>query len=125
MYHEWGDETFDWRALAAAGEYIRKYVRRYSLCSLMYKEKYGSLRYEWIFPPYGGIYIYMRSKIYRWWNHCWLYRKWTNLGWLVLKRAVFNAIEKWPHIKDELLSDLAANEKLVGTEIHKKYWTSV
>lgn len=52
--HIWGDEWFEKHGneLYAAEEYICKYVKRWSGCILISKEKYGTLRYEWVFPPW-------------------------------------------------------------------------
>lgn len=123
--HYWGDEWFDKHGddLYTAQRYISTHVKRYSRCNLISKEKYGTIRYEYILPPYGALFI--RNRVHRYWLHCYLYRVWTGYGWWTTLRAVENAIEKWPHLEAELMQDLACNEELVGKEIHDKYWTSL
>lgn len=143
-YHYWGDKDFNWDELYNAQRWIANYVKCWSRCSLISKEKYGTIRYEYIVPPGGHVMCYKfaiyrpwkrrvtikgRSCSYRpllWsWNTCWIYRLWERLGWKILKKAVFKAVEKWPHLKDELLEDLASNEKLVGKKLHDQYWSKL
>lgn len=124
--HDWFDKDFDFEELYKAEHWIAKQVKRLSGCYLLSKEKYGTIRYEHIVPPKGSPY-YLRGRInigkYMWcWNTCWLYRKWEQFGWFVTKHVVFRAVKKWPHLKDELLEDLAGNEELVGKELHDQYW---
>jgi len=49
--HYWGDDWPHWNELYEAGNYIHNFVYKYSRCRLVYKEKYGTLRYEWMLPP--------------------------------------------------------------------------
>lgn len=137
--HIWNDSWEHWGDLEKAGEWVFKQVKKNSLCTLVYKEKWGSLRYEFIVPP-GGHAICRKYAIkapwrrhvrgvgcYRptlWaWTSSRLYYKWVAKGWEETAVAVLKAVEKWPHLKDELLEDLAANEDLVGKDIHDRYWT--
>lgn len=142
--HTWYDDWKHWDKLYEAQNFIVKYVGRRTGCYLMSKEKWGSLRYEWIIPPKGHVcqLVYVIKapwkKTFKWddyeesyhpilfaWNECWLYYKWQNFGWWMTKRAVLKAIQKWPCIADELMSDLASHERLMGKEIHDQYWTKV
>ena len=102
-YHEWGDEDFDWNSLYEAQSYIFDYVYKYSRCRVITKEKYGTIRYEYIFPPYGTLFY--RSKLQRLWCRSFLYRLWIKLGKKVLESAVYSACEKYPTVKAEILAD--------------------
>lgn len=119
--HVWGDD-FDWTDLYAAQEYISKFTKRYSGCNLCSKEKYGTIRYEWMFPPYGGIYL--RKGLYRYWNESWLYRQWTHFGWYVCGLAIKRALKIWPNLEDELRSDFLAPTKF-GQQCEAKYWRKI
>lgn len=57
------------------------------------------------------------------WSNCWLVQKWAQIGWGKVLESALLATNKWPHLKDEILEDLASNEDLVGKELHDKYWT--
>lgn len=103
--HSWGDEWFEKYGpdLYKAEEFIQRYVKRHSLCTLVSKEKWGTLRYEWILPPPSRIFFKHRWEWY--WNTSKLYGWWYKLGKSTLKRAVKKAAKKWPHLKEELWSD--------------------
>lgn len=120
-YHDWSDEDFDWKGLNEAQDFIRKYVKTWSRCNVITKEKYGTIRYEWLFPPGGsvryGFHIklpyFTRSNKYMdnipivlWrWQDSIIYRLWFKLGVYTLNKAVHKAVKKWPHLKDEILED--------------------
>ena len=142
VHHDWSDSDFDWNALAEAADFISKYVEKHSFCTLIQKEKYGSLRYEYVFPPKGSVRVGFqirlpfftrknrffpekRAPICLWsWQDSWLYRKWTAYGWECVLKACLLAVDKYPHIKDEILQDVCCNEGLVGKEMHDKYWSA-
>lgn len=122
--HSWGsewDERFG-DDLTEAHYYIINYVKRRTGCYLMSKEKYGTIRYEYIFPPGGGLFY--RHWYSRFWIASKLYQLWVSFGWYMTKRAVYSAIQKYPWLADELMQDLASNDKLVGKRVHSKYWRS-
>lgn len=120
--HEWGDSWEHWKELYKAENYISNFVYRWSRCILCSKEKYGSIRYEWMFPPLGGVYYrYWYSKA---WIHCWLYQKWALFGWWVCGIAIKKAIKKWPYLEEELCCDFMAPTKF-GRQCRAKYWRSV
>lgn len=107
MTHYWGDDWLYWDDLYEAQQFIEDKMENRNLRVVM-KEKYGSLRYEHVF------------EIYR-----------SNSGgddardWRVLYAVMQEAIGRWPHLEDEILSDFAANEEIVGKEIHDRYWIKV
>lgn len=121
--HYWEDIDFDWGEFHKAQSFIIKYVYRHSLCFLMCKEKYGTIRYEYVFAPFTSFYY--KSTLHKLWCQSFIVRLWTNYGWKTTVKAVYKAIEKWPQFEDELLEDLASNEKLVGKEVHDKYWKTI
>ena len=134
--HIWGDKEFDWDGLGDAMKYMHQHVRKYSRCLFICKEKYGTIRYEHIVPPFGHVmcrvgiinlpYFKKRTPFKNYpinlfcWNECWLYRKWVRFGYFILGRAIFKAVKKWPHLEHEIFQD--APEELVGEEIHGRYW---
>jgi hypothetical protein len=101
--HWWGDEWNGWNDLTKAHNYIHRFVRRWSGCYLMSKEKYGTIRYEHIFPPYGSMYY--RNKLHRWWLNSWIYYKWCAYGKFILSIAIKRAAKKYPKVKEEILED--------------------
>lgn len=130
--HTWGDEWFDKYGikLYAAERYLYKFVKYSTGCSLMSKEKYGTIRYEAIFPPYGAYYrhnnlidrflLLFGSKIIRYsfngkefeivkqrftWTESFIYRLWFKLGRFSLGIAIKIACIKYPEVKEELLDD--------------------
>ncbi len=121
--HEWGDNDYDWKGLNEAMTFIRSYVRRHSLCTLSMKEKYGTIRYERMMPPY--VWRSVPFFVANFWFNCSLYNKWAEYGWSTLVDAIWEAQKKWPHLKDEIMEDLASYEELVGKDIHDRYWKTL
>lgn len=122
--HCWGDEWFNkyGNDLYKAQNFIWDYVKRWSRCNLISKEKYGTIRYECLFPPYSRMYL--NTRLQRWWvNESWLHRKWARFGWYVCARAIKKAIKKWPHLEEELCCDFWAGK--FGKECENKYWVKV
>ena len=80
--HIWGDEWFEKNGgdLDNAGTWIAKQVHKATGKPCSWKEKYGTLRYEFI--------DYSDPKYCK-----------------ALHAAIEKATKKWPHIKDELLED--------------------
>ena len=141
--HIWGDKWFERHGdqLCAAQNYIQKYVKRWSRCNLISKEKWGSIRYEYMIPPKGHVCMYKFPIYAPWtkkykhiegthrpllwaWNSSWIYGQWQRWGWRMTKRAVNNAIIKWPCLANELMSDLASREEVVGKDIHDQFWST-
>lgn len=126
-HHEWGDTWFEKNGgdLYKAEQYIYKFVKRWSRCSLMSKEKYGTLRYEAIFPP-GGSYFKTKLDLFleKWfikktmlvdysgykipilcWQTSWMYNLWHKLGEKALKIAINKAAKKYPNVEKEIRWD--------------------
>ncbi len=121
-YHTWGDSWPHWQELYQAEIYIRDYVYKWSRCHLSSKEKYGTLRYEYIYPPFHrkhwAIKLPFFEKSYHchgfklsypiylfYWQTSFIYRTWVRLGKWVFKRAVKNACLRFPNVKKEILND--------------------
>lgn len=128
-YHEWGEEDFDWAALSQAGELIYNRCRKARL-GIHWKEKYGTLRVSpW---PFSGMlhsliwpgYVYNQYKWkWMWRVDCFLAHKIMPLwpfrhlhNFIVRKQvqvladAYTEAVQKFPHIKDEILDDCPVND---------------
>ena len=143
-YHVWGDEWFQkyGNDLNQAMEFISVECKRRAGMVIMIKEKYGSIRFEYLYfypnewPIYG--YFYPGRIYYRWprWmrrverlaikvmDKTGLTKRLHYQQTKTLKAVVFEAIDKWPHLKDEILSDLSCHENIVGKKIHDQYWRS-
>lgn len=121
MYHEWGDDWPHWNELYEAETWIANYVHKWTRCRMQSKEKYGTIRYEHIWPPTIGRngpiialpkmfdktigkHKYPRYLIY--WSSSWLYYKWMKLGDWVLGMAVKKACIKFPNVAKEITCDL-------------------
>lgn len=119
--HSWGDEWFQQYGedLRDAEIWISKFFYRVTKgnMSISMKEKWGSLRYEYIMTP--------RSDWYRenpFTEELGMYNALQLFGWELLTIIIYRAVKKWPHLEHELMEDLACHENLVGDEIANKYW---
>ena len=135
--HSWGDDWPFWEDLYRAESFIEVYVWKWSRCSLMTKEKWGSIRYERLYPgrfmlswkldqlcakvfgdkqsKYGP---YPRVR----WSGSWLYNVWARFGLWVTRRAIQKACLKWPRLTDELMQDGC---QYFSERIENMYWTKV
>lgn len=128
-YHHWGEEGVDWEGINDAAEFLRTYMLKRKLPVLQAKEKFGTVRVYCSFGLWGfhGIW-YPGHAFYRWdgwrrWldytigmkimNFCnWLWiKKWHAK---VYREAYRQAVEKWPHLSDEILCAADWDELLVG-----------
>lgn len=91
-HHEWG-EDFDWDDLQEAMGFIYKYCKWLAGLRVLMKEKYGTIRYEYVWL----------------WRHSdWrLINMWQN--W-IFKVVVTRACKKFPHIALEIIDDLKWND---------------
>lgn len=117
--HIWGDGWEYWQELDEALVYIQDYVYKYGRCRLSAKEKYGTLRYEYLYP--AGITYWVSWYIpspfltkcqmgsYR--KCLWsfegsiFYRLWRFYGKYILNKAINSAILKFPNVRKEILAD--------------------
>ncbi len=117
--HYYGDDWPHWDELGEAHLYIQDCVYKYSLCRLISKEKWGTIRYEYIYPPgcrswwfsvklpfkrktkWGDLDVYLFN-----WPDSWLYYKWMSYGGWTLKRAIAKACLKFPNVVKEISVDI-------------------
>ncbi len=126
--HSWYEEPPwpHWDELYEAENYIAAYVYKWSRCRLQSKEKWGTIRYEHIWPPCMGrngpiiqlpfplfhkviIHGDQEHKYPRYvlfWTSSWLYYKWMRWGDKMLGRAVREACIKFPNVAAEITEDL-------------------
>ena len=115
--HDWSEEDFDWQGLNDAGEFIGAWLRKWvrmEVCDI--KEKFGTLR---IYCGFGW------SSLYSIWrpHYCWIPKWWPYKLDRILSNALLpilnpivariqmkaytwrykKAVEKWPHLKEEIL----------------------
>jgi hypothetical protein len=148
-HHEWGDNNFDWDALNDSIRYCMNFWKKWGRIGTHGKEKYGTFRdyiYLWdgsIYQLFYPGYVYVKRGFWHFWyfkidhRFCMKFFKYTGLLKLVLlyqaqiyNYAIQKMCKKYPHIVDELVSDLDGYEmvkpsifgKVDGTVIHKKYW---
>lgn len=137
----WGDP---WskkygKDLIDAGTWISTELKRRTWCTLVWKEKYGTLRYEHVICPGGSVYFLKNGfSLPLWlfpvrtqhgtyprawyWSSSKLAQYWQSRAWHTLWKIIQEATVKWPHIEEELVEDIASDEDIVGKEVHKQYW---
>lgn len=128
--HKWDDEDFDWKGLYEAEQILYKDLKFYRVPVRDIKEKYGTLRcytdlgwttlHSLFYPGYmysqfpkwlWTLDVYYGYNIMYWtglWYlsyklHCWAYR-----------RAYAKIVEKFPHLREEILCCADYEELLVG-----------
>ncbi len=141
--HTWGNKNVDWKGLWDAVEYIGPWLRTWVRLDVRdYKEKYGTVRIYCSFGWHGAYSIWRPG-------YCW-YPKWWPMRldfWLadtfafrLLNRIVVKAqtkayawrykkaVEKWPHLRDEIVSSADYGELFEGVipgYKHSDYWRSL
>lgn len=107
--HFWGDKDFDWYSLNDAMRFIYKWTYRLSGLRVMMKEKYGTIRYEYVFGLWGGIYYkpskYNLLKNTRLGQYFYFRIFLRNWRMKIINVMIFFACVKWPHIAPEILND--------------------
>ena len=148
--HYWGEEDFDWKGLNTAIQFVTDTCYRYGRLGMHSKEKYGTFR-DHVYPYDGTLYslcnpgyMYIRWPKFIYWTIDYrMFRtlsKYSGLTWAILRwqRLVYNyaiqaVCKRYPHLVDELVSDLdhyswvtpGVFGKIDGTAIHNKYWTQL
>jgi len=142
--HYWGDDEFDWNGLNDAGTYIGCWLQtgvRMSVTTI--KEKFGTLI---IYCHFGWSSFYHVWRQYymwvpKWWPYSldlWISYNTPILNWLnrivipIQKKAYIwrykKAVEKWPHLYDEIVCCADYGElfdgKLPGFK-YSDYWKSI
>lgn len=142
--HSWGDVGVDWSGINDAAWYIAKNLRRYGRIGVRdWKEKFGTVRvYCSIgFDCFHSLVWPGHVWIHKWWPYkldLWLsyklrllypinyivipYQKW------VYGQVYKRAVQKWPHLRDEIVSMADFGEILEGRVPgykHDDYWTKL
>lgn len=81
-WHCWGDGWEHWNELYKAERYFNKFYEKCTGKYPMTKEKYGTMRFEY-------IYLWIESE-----EHC-----------RIFKEGVRRTIKKFPHVAGEVVSD--------------------
>lgn len=141
--HSWGDKGVDWKGINAAAYFIAHWLKTWVRMPIQdYKEKFGTVR---IYCGFGwhGVYSIWRPMHHwypKWWPmrlDFWLANTWA---WGQLNRVVVKlqqkayawrykkAVEKWPHLHDEIVSQADYGELFEGVipgYRHSDYWTTI
>ena len=131
--HRWGDDGVDWVGIDGAAEYIGQGLRFWRVDVRQWKEKYGAVR---VYCSLGIVWwpqlthpghVYNRwprsldfiVHAYSWWNPFYVARRAVNLlvvpfhKWLY-RRYYRRAVEKWSHLRREILCCADYPELLEG-----------
>lgn len=136
-YHEWGDD-FDFEAVGNAAEEIGDYCRKWGRIPVRQtKEKYGTVRVYsgfgienlyWFFRPgwiyyrppiwvrklddatFGKLFALLAKPIFKWQK-------------FIYNKAYQKAVNKYPHIREEILTDADWPEYIDGNDdIMEENW---
>lgn len=140
--HDWSDETVDWDGINAAAQYLGVGLRTYFRIAVAdWKEKFGTVRvychfgwnsfysvwrpsHHWI-PKWYPYYLDLLISRPILWVINPLVRRVQIWGYVLMYK---NAVEKWPHLRDEILSAADWGElfegKIPGYR-HSDYWVQV
>lgn len=119
VYHDWSDKNVDWMGIEAAASYIYSYCYKWGRLGGQAKEKYGTVRFYtsfgWlslhtlIYPGYHFNQFptwlwkldidYISPVIDKLFGS--LFRKWQQY---IYSKAYNNAVKRWPHLREEILS---------------------
>lgn len=142
--HSWGDEDVDWNGINDAAAYIGYWLRKWARMDVRdVKEKFGTVR-VYVSLGWSGVYSIYRP------GYCW-YPKWWPVkldNWLTYHTPVFKwinyvvipvhkklyawrykkAVQKWPHLYDEIVSSADWGELFEGVVPgykHSDYWRTI
>jgi hypothetical protein len=137
--HSWGEEKFDWVGLDDAGQYISQWLVKWTRMPVYdVKEKFGTLRIYCSFgwESFYGIYRPRHMWVPKWWP----YRLDLRLSHYImpllnkivvpLQQKAYawrykKAVEKWPHLREEIVSIADRGELFEGVipgYKHSDYW---
>lgn len=127
--HSWGEEGVDWPGISDAAAFIAVYLRRWGRVDVRdYKEKFGTVRvycslgWHQLHSITHPGYCYSRYPQWLWKLDCyhgWKIARVLNVvvvpfhRWLY-RRAYRLAVEKWPHLRKEILNGADWREILQG-----------
>lgn len=128
--HRWGDKDVDWLGIEDAAGFIASSLRKWGRISVDGKEKWGTVRvyctlgwYQFHSITHPG-YAFSQYPKWLWHLDCdWGPRILRPLNWIVLpyhrwlyRRCYQLALERWPHLRKEILSAADFSELLQGLE---------
>ncbi len=132
--HNWGDDGVDWRGIGEAARFIAENLVRWGRIGVRdYKEKFGTVR---VYCSLGWSQLhcithpghcYSRYPKWLWSLDClYLSRLMSRLNWIVvpyhkwLYRRVYGAaLQKWPHLRLEILVGADYSELLGEFGVHR------
>jgi len=140
--HDWSEENVDWNGIEKASWYIGCNISRWGRIPVhQIKEKFGTVRVYCSFgvDSFYGLIWPRRMCIPRWWpwkldltvfnwvspllNRLMIpYQKW------IYRRVYKKAVQKWPHLYDEIVSCADWGELFEGYlpgYKHNNYWEEV
>lgn len=139
--HYWGDEKFDWKGLDDAADYISVWLIRWMRQPItQVKEKFGTLRiycgFGWdtfhtiIWPRHCWIHKWWPYKLDLWISYNTPVLKWLNSVVIPVQQKAYawrykKAVQKWPHLYDEIVSMADFGELFDGVVPgykHSNYW---
>jgi len=126
--HRWGDTDVDWDGVSLAARYIGTRLRRYRIGVAQYKEKWGQVRvycslgWRQVHDITHPGHAYGRYPKWLWNLDCRLgYLIVWPLNWVVVpfhkwiyRQTYAKAVQKWPHLRDEILCAADFDELLKG-----------
>jgi hypothetical protein len=140
--HDWSDDSFDWAGLNDAIDIIYWWTRHIGRFGGQLKEKWGCVRF-YVFFSDGTLYSIVKPGyyFYRWprwvrridYNIVQKISRYTGVLYLLLKWQQFiyyvaykRAVDKHPHLRDEILVDADFHELLEGIHgfKHSDHWVS-
>lgn len=116
--HDWSDNTFDWKGLSEAEDYMYYRMTRLARIGVHAKEKFGTLRLYCYFISSIHSFIYP-GYMYNQYPYKWMWTldvyygdkflRYTGLGYIIGRWQKFiyvdtyrRAVKKWPHLKEEI-----------------------
>ena len=135
--HVWGEEGVDWKGIDDAASYIALNLRRWGRIQVTdYKEKWGTVR----------VYCHFGCEALFWFVYPgWVYYQWpdwvakidrsdiSHFLWRAFERilvpyqvyvykAVYNkAVKRWPHLRQEILTDCDYPDLVMSKEVQREY----
>jgi hypothetical protein len=143
LMHVWGDEDVDWQGINDATAYIGNWLRKWPRIGVTdMKEKYGTVRIYCHFGWYGVYSIWRPHYAWypKWWPmrldfwlaDSWIFRILNKIAVPLQQKAYAwrykKAVEKWPHLREEIVSMADYGELFEGVipgYKHSDYWKTM
>lgn len=127
--HDWGDEDVDWAGISQAAEYLGNFCAKWGRFTGQTKEKYGTVRFYANFHvslhclvlPRWCYYKHPKFPKWLWCLDIYYLSPFLNrlpgihkYRYFIYRTAYKNALKKWPHLREEILSAADYKELLKG-----------